>query len=426
VISDGLAELPPGAVIVSDGLAAILPGSRLYGPGLAVVGPDCWPLSALCDCAIDIPTDDSWAGLPALLGDTFYRVELAPWYSTRVPESGEFAGLLVTNVSGFDSTPVERDIMPLAGSGGVAGQSRDVPRVLRFEGLLIACTNAGLTYGLRWLSYQLRGAATGDDSVLRYLNAHPGGSAADPAALLRELRGVVLTKAPEVVEAITTGQHPQATAYRITWELTATCPWPYLPAQQVTVDWDQIVFQPINWVHADDCALPESCNTMPKLFSADCIPEEISVVTTPPPVCGGCLPVDGLLSHRFRVPTFDRPILSRETAVTISIRNTGNRALSMQAFWRPCGTDIRCDINRFPVQVSGLPAGAELVLDGVTGRYWANHDGRRKTPVGVVGTPSGAPWRPPVIDRADCWDFLLQTAPDAEFAVSMVLSDREP
>jgi hypothetical protein len=30
-----------------------------------------------------------------------------------------------------------------------------------------------------------------------------------------------------------------------------------------------------------------------------------------------------------------------------------------------------------------------------------------------------------VIDRQDCWDFVVHTAPGTQFSVSMVLHDRE-
>ncbi|AQT82505.1 hypothetical protein B1R94_02355 [Mycolicibacterium litorale] len=331
------------------------------------------------------------------------------------------------DVQGFDNAPVARPITETVGSGGVAGPHRDASRVLTFDALLIGCTNAGVEYGLDWLTCLLRATVNSTTHRLRYLNAHPGDSQADPATLVRELHGVVLTQAPTVKEKILTGsdQNRQANVYRITWELTATNPYAHLPAVDVVVDWDSIVRQPINWIHAADCHKPETCDPMPVMFSTECVPEEIPIVNSPPPVCGGCMPVGGIDKYSFQVPTMDYAFRCRDTTVSMVITNTGERPLTLQAFWRVCGTDVRCEDNQFPLQVTGLPAGAQLYLDGVSGRYWAFYDERIRRPVGVVATPNGAPWRPPVIDRTTCWDFIIQTASYSDLDVSMTLIDRE-
>jgi hypothetical protein len=424
----GLYTPPAGAVEVTAGLYAPPNGSRRYGPGLHEVG-NCWGSPTLCvDCGVNtlILHNDSWPGLSEFLDDGTYRPELAPWYSVEIPESAEFGGVWVLNVEGLDTTPIQRTITETVGPGGVAAPHRDTTRTLSFEALLIGCTNAGVQYGLNWLTCRLRETSDNVDTKLRYLSAHPGGSAADPASLVREVSGVVLTKAPQIVEAVATGSSPQATTYRVSWEMAALSPYAYLPSVNVDVDWDEIVRQPINWIHAADCRQPEMCVDMPVMFSADCEPETIDVVNSPPPVCGGCMPVSGIDKYTFVVPTQEYAFGCRETAVSLVLSNMGESPLTLQAFWRVCGTDIRCEDNVWPLQVSGLPAGAELHLDGVTGRFWAWYDERVRRPIGVVGTPTGAPWRPPVIDRQTCWEFVVQTASTADFEVSMVLADREP
>jgi hypothetical protein len=366
--------------------------------------------------------------LAEFLGDYVYRPELAPWYTTELPESGEFGGVWVMSVEGLDTTPVERPITDAIGHGAVAGPYRDAPRRVTFDALLIGCTNAGVDYGLKWLTCLLRGTNTTTTSTLRYLTAHPGGSDADPDSLVRDLHNVVLTKAPEITETITTGpsRGRQADMYRVSWEMTALKPYSYLPPVAVTVDWDTITRQPINWIHHSDCKKPETCEDMPILFSADCVPEEIEKVSAPPPVCGGCMPVSAIDKYSFVVPTQDYAFRCRDTAVSMVLTNTGENPLTLQAFWRVCGTDYRCEDNQWPLQVSGLAPGAELHLDGITGRYWAYWDHRIRRTVGVVGTPNGAPWRPPLIDRQTCWEFVIQTASSSEFTTSMVLTDRDP
>lgn len=424
--SPGLWTIPSSSEETSPGLYAPPDGARRFGPGLYTIGEPWGPQAVCADCNTQIGVDDTWPGLQEFLGDNEYRPELAPWYVSELPESGEFGGVWVMDVTGLDATPVDRPITDTVGAGAVAGPHRDIARTITFEALLVACSNAGLEYGLNWLTCQLRKTADNTTTRLRFLNAHPDGSSVDPSTLVRELHGVVMTQEPQITESISTGRNRQANMYRVNWELTALHPYAYLPDESVTVEWDQISRQPINWIHAADCRKPETCEDMPIMFSAECVPEEIPVVDSPPPVCGGCLPVSAIDKYSFRVPTMDKPFRCRETSVSLTIRNTGEGPLTLQGFWRVCGTDVRCEDNQWPIQVSGLPASAELHLDGISGRYWAYYDERRRLPVGVVGTPNGAPWRPPVIDRQTCWDFIVQTASTAEFEVSMVLSDREP
>lgn len=430
IIEDGFAGIPPTSIEVSPGLYTPPNGARRFGPGLYVVSNDCWEPAAICSgCESQIPYSDEWTGLTEFLGDYSYRPELAPWYTTELPESGEFGGVWVTKVDGLDVTPIERPITDAVGHGGVAGPYRDAPRRITFEALLIGCTNAGVDFGLKWLTCLLRGTNTTTNSTLRYLAAHPGDSGVDPASLVREVHGVVVTKAPEIADQILTGaaEHRQANIYRVTWEMTALSPYAWLPPVDVEVDWDTVTRQPYNWMHAADCHKPETCEDMPVMFSAECVPEEIGrAPSSPPPVCGGCLPISGIDKYSFTVPTQDYAFRCRDTAVSMVFTNTSSEPLNLQAFWRVCGTDFRCEDDRWPLQISGLPPGAELHLDGVTGRYWAHYDERIRRPVGVVGTPNGAPWRPPLIDRTTCWEFVVQTAPGAEFTTSMTLRDRDP
>lgn len=421
----GLYAIPAGTYEVSPGLYEPPNGSRRFGPGLYQINREWGPASLCSDCNSFIGFDDSWSELSDFLGDGAYRPELAPWYTVELPESGEFGGVWIMDVRGLSTAPVQRGIVETVSNGAVAGPHRDMSRPITFDAMLLACSNAGLEFGLNWLTCRLRETNDNMTTRLRYLNAHPGRSSVNPETLVRELHGIVLTKAPEIVESQATGSNQQANIYRISWEMTALNPYAYLPEVNINVDWDEIIRQPINWIHAADCRKPETCEDMPVMFSTECVPESISIVNTPPPVCGGCLPVSGIDKYSFIVPTQDYPYRCRETVVSTVIRNIGETPLTLQGFWRVCGTDVRCEDNQWPLQVSGLPASAELHLDGITGRYWAYYDERKRMPVGVVGTPNGAPWRPPVIDRQTCWEFVVQTDTSAEFEVSMTLADRE-
>lgn len=417
-----------GQIEISEGLWTPPPGARIFGPGL-FIHDQCWGDPAACSpCRSLVAYDDTWPGQREWLGDVEYRPELAPWYTSEIPESGEFGGVWVMDIQGLDSTPTERSIVASSGSGAVAGPNRDGHRTVTVDALLLACSNAGVEYGLKWLTGRLRATTKTQDLALRYLTASPANTAADPDTLVREAHNVVMTSAPHKTGSYNIGSksHQHGTVYRVTWELTILSPYSYLPPIDVPVEWDRITRQPINWIHAADCAKPETCLDMPVMFSATCVPEEIERIETLPPVCGGCLPVSAIDKYQFRVPTMEYAFRGRETAVSLVVKNTGMSPLTLQAFWRVCGSDVRCEDNQFPLSVSGLPPGAELHLDGITGRFRAWHDEMWRRPVGIVGTPNGAPWRPPVVDRQTCWDFIVQTASTSSFAMTMSMADREP
>jgi hypothetical protein len=424
-VSRGLFAIPSESIEVRPGLYTEPYGTARYTRGLYTVDARCAPVSQLCGCKIDVTVDDSWVGLQFFLNHGPYRPELAPWYSPEFPESMEFGGVWVARVDGLDTIPVDRKITENAGHGAVPGLHRDTSRSITFEAILVACTSAGLQYGLTWLACQLRASTDIDGSTLEFLAAHPGESVVDPDRLWREARNVVLTKEPTVTEATGGGNNRQANIYRVTWDMTACSPYLYSPAVVVPVSWDSITSQPVNWVHGAGCTRPESCSEMPTLFSTDCTPELLPEVTTPPPVCGGCLPVGSIESHVFHIPPTSAPMRCRTSTVSVTITNTGTEPLGLQAFFAPATADPACEDTWFPIQINGLPPGASVTLDGVSGRFHAVYEGSRKRPVGVVSTPTGAPWRPAVLNRYEAWDFVANTEAGAVFEVELALHDRE-
>lgn len=81
----------------------------------------------------------------------------APWYDPDVPESEEFAGLLVLSIDGLDDYPVRRTVTNAITGGGVIGPARILPRTITVTGLLLGATCCGVEYGLHWLAEALTG-----------------------------------------------------------------------------------------------------------------------------------------------------------------------------------------------------------------------------------------------------------------------------
>jgi len=448
-VSFGLFVIPASsseALPAHPGMFTVPDGAVQSGPLLFFMSGNCWDAPRSCSgCRERVEYDDSWPLLRAWRDDPVYRTELAPWFTIRTPESAEFLGVWVMNVKGLEVTPTARTITEMVGSGATAGFNRDPSRTVSFEAILVACTNAGLEYGLDWLVCRLRETTERTDSALRYFTAHPSHTAADPEDLVREVHGVVLKTPLEVTDLFVTAPGPnrQANMARVTWEFVATRPYSYAPPIHLDVVWDEIQVQPVDWVAAQDCTVPDTCAQVPVMVSATCPPQTVEVVSSPPPSCGGGISGCDLETFVYYLPSLNFPLRCHETAISMSIQNLNVNPLTLQGYWRPCIADPLCGETFFPFQLAGLPSMALLVLDGISARYWATKEdpsqdidpstgrvlpglrGRPFKPVGIVGTPSGAPWTPPIIDREDCWQLVVIAVEGDLFEITLSLADRE-
>lgn len=423
---EGSVENPPGS-----GLFDIPPGvtEDPDNPGLFLYTRDSLS-SGFDDCRINVNYDDSFPGLAELLtGDPDaggYEIDKAPWYSVNIPESVDFAGVWIMDVDGFDAVNVDRSISEVIGNGGAAGMHRDTVRPMTFSAILVASSNAGAQYGISWLSSRLRAAAKRGGCTLTFLNAHPSHSPVDPAFLWRAAHRVVLTDAPKITDTSGHGggdRHRQASIYRVSFELTALDPYIYSAVPDVyAVNWDTTTLESINWMHAPDCNNTSSCD-LPVMFNADCYPEVITIPTAPIPSCGGCVPVCSVVTSVWSKP----PYIARtsESAFTLIVTNNGDEALDASFYWRDCNDTDICS-RREHFKVSGLPVGCTAVFDSVKGRGEViDATGTLRRQVGILTTPSGAPWRAMITDTAVCMDLVAEYGEDADFAVSVATYTRE-
>lgn len=123
------------------------------------------------DCA-PCPDLDKGLGYPG-----GYNPGDSPWYDPDAPESIDFAGLLVTSVTGLGPGEFNRPVIEKAGVGAIIGQGRQVAPQIVVTGLLMAATCCAMEYGLRWLSWALRqpcapGAACAGGDLL-FLSCEP-------------------------------------------------------------------------------------------------------------------------------------------------------------------------------------------------------------------------------------------------------------
>ncbi|GGT74517.1 hypothetical protein GCM10010207_84900 [Streptomyces atratus] len=127
----------------------------------------------------------------------------APWWDEDVPESSDFAGLLVLDVEGMDDHPVTRSVTGAVTGGAALGAPRVQPRTITVTGVLLGATCCGVAYGLRWLSQALSGCGDGcgGDCLTVYNCCPPETEDIDEFVKRnrRTLRRVALVDGPRVI-----------------------------------------------------------------------------------------------------------------------------------------------------------------------------------------------------------------------------------
>ncbi|UQA95604.1 hypothetical protein [Streptomyces halobius] len=223
------------------------------------------PLDSIDACRCDTFTAD-------LVGDEEYTdpaSDGAPWYDPDLPESAQFAGLMVLSVDGLDDNPVTRTPSPSVAGGAALGPARVQPRTLTVTGILLGATCCGVEYGLHWLAEALTGC-TGDGcggDCLTFFNCCPNADMTPQEFTdrhARTLRRVALTSGPTPTarngSGCTAGQcSVGADVITVEFVLTAGTPWTWTtptPLLDVPVPTDDGT-QCITWCVHDPTAPPK-------------------------------------------------------------------------------------------------------------------------------------------------------------------------
>jgi hypothetical protein len=99
--------------------------------------------------------------LGPLLGQT-YRSPLqdsAPWADEGDDNSLDFMGFYPLNITGLEDSTAEATVTENVFDGGVVGRVRHGTKSIVFSGVLIATSECGVEYGMRWLKEVLNGGA---------------------------------------------------------------------------------------------------------------------------------------------------------------------------------------------------------------------------------------------------------------------------
>ncbi len=345
-----------------------------------------------CEALPDvIPCEEHRPPTPA--GYELPEIDDAPWYDPTVPESRNFAGLLVTDMS--ISSPVNRRLVQNVGHGAVLGRMRHPGRTIDVEGWLVGKTCCAANYGLKWLTQALLGDLCDCDGCdAHFLSCCPEVSGEDACLVLdgvtyvrpastpeyqrasdfvRNMYRVGLLDGPEVVQCRGIGCGCGcATLTKVEFTLGVGTPWQYL---EPTVVAENLVLGScdpdvctVEWVKDPSCA--DRCEP------ADCTADPLAPSTPAPPrartplAAGVCIPLSQQRTCIEVNATNEREWFESTLNIEVSAGSEPLRNLMVRLFENPAGLTC-CDGSAFgdclpcsSLYVRYVPAGGTIRIDG--------------------------------------------------------------
>ncbi len=339
------------------------------------------------DCA-PCPDLDKGLGYPG-----GYNVGDSPWYDPDQPESIDFAGLLVTDISGLGPGEFARPVIETAGIGAILGQGRNQAPQIVVTALLMARTCCAMEYGLRWLSSALRqpcapGAPCAGADLL-YLACEPSfpdedcpeNEDQDYEALLapfyRTIKNAALISGPTPTQIIPRGCPGcyECGIQEVTFTLSAGDPCvyrdPVLLVEDEVFDCVEPADDCIEWITnpaegCDDeelCASSTNCATDPNCFDVD--PPAMPAILNPcnvecigVPTCRVCVDI----------PAGTFPATGEGTLrIEIFAGSSALRRIQIRVWENPLGLPVDeldiCDVCT-ELNVSYIGPDATLTIDG--------------------------------------------------------------
>ena len=411
------------------------------------------PLTTFSNCAC--PTFNN-----TIVGDEPYTtpddpLSPAPWYDPDVPESVEFAGLMLLSIDGMDEYPVTRSTTTAVSGGASLGPTKVQARTLTFTAVLLGSTCCGVEYGLHWLAEALNGCTTTggscDGDCLELYNCCPG-TETTPAqfndAHHRTLLRVGLTDGPRVTGRIgdgcsnTVGQcQSGADILTVEWTLTATTPWAWTdvtPLLEVVPPSDDTpgcvtwcFHPPVGGIELPGCG--GTCRL------AECADPEAGCddAVVAPSVADSCFCVPlATVRECFDIDLTGRPMWSVDAPVfTVRAGSSGLCGLTITIYERSSGDAAltceeiavkrRCEPHSV-YYVQTMAAGEVLTLDGRVGRAIVQCRGECGTSMDVYGQ-DGGPVQWNTLDCAQyciCLETDVMHPPAADAAVLLGVSGR--
>lgn len=207
----------------------------------------------------------------------------APWYMASQPSSAKFLGVVLLDITGYDSTLTRVATPRIQGLGGgtFSGQRRNM-RTWKFRAALISADDAGAEYGLRWLTNVLKtglcDTCSTCDITVR-LTCPPDNGSDDMAGEWKSY-DVALTEGPTEVEKWAPGGGQDSL---------------FGCRDLVIVEWTMTAGNPFLYKRPVDCLAPEiignfdPCDDICDFLFG--LPGEAHCCTVTPPLMGTLAPI---------------------------------------------------------------------------------------------------------------------------------------
>jgi hypothetical protein len=166
------------------------------------------------------PDDVAWIET-AVGGSDYHDITQAPWYDPSYSASGEFVGLAPLDFDGLDNSSASSTPIEYITDGGNSGKLRNATLPIVASVAIIAMTDRGAEYGLRWLKKVLRGSGPRIFCSGVDLTYFRWGAADAPLAHRRNVR---MTRGPSVTRK---KRSDTSTTWLVTFTLTAADPYEY-------------------------------------------------------------------------------------------------------------------------------------------------------------------------------------------------------
>jgi hypothetical protein len=143
-------------------------------------------------------TPDQTQWLEDTLDSSHYAdITYAPWYDAGYPPSMQFAGVIPLSMQGLDDSSLTSVVTEYITDGGHSGKSRNATQAIVASVAIVASSEAGAEFGLRWMNRQLKGSGASlscSGGVLHYYRYAEVGSPLIHRRDVRITRGTSVTR----------------------------------------------------------------------------------------------------------------------------------------------------------------------------------------------------------------------------------------
>lgn len=369
--------------------------------------------------------------LGPLLGETYSTALLdnAPWVDSDDPASLDFLGYYPISVDGLEDSTRGAELIEFTDDGGRTGRIRHSPISIVFNGLLVATSDAGAEYGMRWLREITLGGPCGANQFggdLCYLASEPylgaEGDAEDCMNLLRRrLRKVTVPGAPTVERKLSLSDGSEAWVVQFT--AVAGVPWRYAAETPVLAGFldpaveDPIVDPDVDYdVDAFGFDLDEiDCTEQLWGPLYDPLRPTLLAPPAPPTIPLGGAPLPSSWRRRQVIIPGGAVPLWNDVVPTITLRpgQYDARNVRLRFYSDPMETgDSYTNPCAFcgDLLVTYIPGGTTLTIDGELEQVYIDMPGgERRRAESLVLTTAGLPFNWPLLTCGTQYVFTVDT-----------------